>query len=167
MAHPRRRRGKRTSPASGGKRPLSGRLKGSSRCHFTPISPNVLLLLFKHAQSMPSVEAELVLQNPRCSFPCPGFVPSNKECPSDMLDFLVRLIHLCPHTEAPHGSVNCTGKQSRYQLSARCLICEVVSVPQKTRFSGKTTSVDFVRLGKASKSDPFGSIPLGEPCLSN
>jgi hypothetical protein len=28
-------------------------------------------------------------------------VPSNKECPSDMLDFLVRLIHLCPHTEAP------------------------------------------------------------------
>jgi hypothetical protein len=42
-----------------------------------------------------------VLKNPRCSFPSPGFVPSNKECPSDMLDFLVRLIHLCPHTEAP------------------------------------------------------------------
>jgi hypothetical protein len=27
-------------------------------------------------------------------------MPSNKECASDMLDFLVRLIHLCPHTEA-------------------------------------------------------------------
>jgi hypothetical protein len=71
-----------------------------------------------------------------------------------------------PH-RSPHGSVNCTGKQSRYQPSARCLICGVVSVPQKTRFDGKTTSVDFVRLGKASKSDPYRfyssrcAVPVG------
>jgi hypothetical protein len=64
------------------------------------LNPDLFPLLFERAQGVPGIETELVLQDPRRSFPNAGFMPSNKECASDMLDFLVRLIHLCPHTEA-------------------------------------------------------------------
>lgn len=76
------------------------RFEGFRRGHVAALSPDLFLLLFEHAQGMPSIEAELVLQDPRCGLPNSGFMPSDKERPSDMLDLLVRLIHLCPHTEA-------------------------------------------------------------------
>ncbi len=134
------------------------RLAGFHNSHALGFNPDLLLLLFECAQRVPGIKTKLVLQNPRRSFPNPGFMPSDEECPSDLLDFLVRLIHLCPH-RSPYGSVNCSEKHFRLQLSARCLICGLVSVPKKTRFCRKCGSEDLPARGRA-KASPLDPTPF-------
>jgi hypothetical protein len=56
-----------------------------------------------------------------------------------------------PH-RSRHGSVSRAGEKLRKQLSATCLICGLVSVPEKTRFGSKPTSDDFVRAGQVNQS---------------
>lgn len=113
------------------------RFEGFRRVLVTALAPALLLLPLEHTQGVAGIETKLMLQDPRRGFPNSGFMPGNEECASDVLDFLVRLIHLCPHTEAPRlRQVN--RMQFRYQLLARCLICGVVSVPKKTRLRGKS-----------------------------
>ena len=128
----------------------------------TALAPALLLLSFEHAQGVAGIKTKLMLQDPRRSFPNSGFMPSDEKCTSDMLDFLVRLIHLCPHTEAPRlRQVN--RKQFRYQLLARCLICGVVSVPEKTRLRHKSP---VVGLAGADRTDPLPDALLRLPSRS-
>ncbi len=75
--------------------------EGFRRVLVAAFAPALLLLSLEHAQGVAGIETKLMLQHPRRVLPNSGFMPGNEECTSDMLDFLVRPFHLCPHTEAP------------------------------------------------------------------
>jgi hypothetical protein len=149
-------------PSKGRGAPLGG-LERSSRRHVTALGPNLLLLLLEHAQGLPGVETELVPQDPRCGLPNSGFIPSGKERPSDMLNLLVRPIHLCPHTEALRSPVPETipataiGKVS----DLRDCVCIKKDTAQRQYLLGSTFDG---RAGQVNQL-PTESIPLGQPCL--